>query len=293
MKPMTSMKAIRIKAFKGLDSLVYEDTPIPLINEDDVLIRVHAAAVNPLDWKVCAGTHPLAKRMALPLIPGWDVSGVIETVGSQVTRFKPGDVVFARPDHFRQGAYAEYIAVRASEVAFKPRSLTHVEAASLPLVALTTWQSIIGAAQLTSGQRILIHGAAGGVGSFAVQLAKWKGAYVIGTGSARNESFLRELGVDEFIDYNSTRFEEVAEDVDIVYDTVGGETQDRSWQVLKAGGFLVSIVRPAPDQAVAARYKVGCELIVMVPEGEQLAQIGSLADQGYIRPTINTVLPLA
>jgi len=193
------MQAMRIHTFDGNSSLVLEDAPLPKLNDDDVLIRVHAAGVNPIDWKVCAGTHPLTTKMELPLIPGWDVSGVVEAVGSHVTDFKVGDAVFAKPDHFRQGAYAEFIAVRAKEVALKPESLSHVEAASLPLVALTTWQSFA-ATQLSKGQRILIHGAAGGIGSFAVQLAKTKGAYVVGTGSANNKEFILALGADEYIE---------------------------------------------------------------------------------------------
>ncbi len=295
-----NMKAMRIHAFTNQSHLTYEDAPLPTLNKDDVLIRVHAAGVNPIDWKVCAGTHPLAAKMELPLIPGWDVAGTIEAVGSAVTNFKVGEAVFAKPDHFRQGAYAEFIAVRAVEVAPKPASISFVEAASLPLVALTTWQALILTAQLQQGQRILIHGAAGGIGSFAVQLAKAKGAYVIGTGSANNQAFIAELGADEFIDYNNTDFEALLKDasqkVDVVYDTVGnaaGETQSRSWSVLKEGGFLVSIVRPEPDKALAEQYKVGSALVVVSPSGEQLAEIAKLVDAGAIKPIVSVVLPLA
>jgi len=290
---VTIMKAMRIHAFDGQASLIYENVPLPKLNDNDVLIKVHAAGVNPIDWKVCAGTHPLAAKMELPLIPGWDVSGVIEAVGSEVTDFKEGDAVFAKPDHFRQGAYAEYIAVRASEVAHKPESLSHVEAASLPLVALTTWQCFE-IAKLSKNQRILIHGAAGGIGSFAVQLAKAKGAYVVGTGSANNKDFILEIGADEYIDYNNTRFEEVlqAKKVDVVYDTVGSDTQTRSWSVLNEGGFLVSIVRPVPDEAIAAQHKVGSALVVVSPSGEQLAEVAKLVEAKEINPIVSTVLPL-
>lgn len=290
------MKAMRIYAFDSQASLSFEETPLPKVNNDDVLIRIHAAGVNPIDWKVCAGIHPLAAKMELPLTPGWDVSGVVEVVGSEVTDFKVGDAVFAKPDHFRQGAYAEFIAVRAKEVAFKPTNLSHVEAASLPLVALTTWQSLIDTAQLSENQRILIHGAAGGIGSFAVQLAKAKGAYVIGTGSANNKEFILELGVDEYIDYNNTRFEDVLKDakkVDVVYDTVGDDTQTRSWSVLNEGGFLVSIVRPVPNEAIAEQQKVGSALVVVSPSGEQLAEVAKLIETKHIKPIVSTVLPLS
>jgi NADPH:quinone reductase-like Zn-dependent oxidoreductase len=243
---MTTMKAVRIHTYGGRDVLTYEDAPCPAVGEDDVVIRVHAAAVNPIDWVVRAGYVVAWFNHTLPLILGWDVSGVIEATGSGVTSFAVGDAVFARTDLNRNGAYAEYIAVRASEVVSKPHSLDHVEAAAVPHAALAAWKSLIDTAGLTSGQSVLIHRAAGGVGTFAVQLAKWRGAHVIGTASARNLDLLRQLGVDEAIDYNVTRFEDVVDNVDVVFDTMGGDVQERCWPVLKPGGMLVSIFEPPP-----------------------------------------------
>ncbi|NEQ25679.1 MAG: NADP-dependent oxidoreductase, partial [Microcoleus sp. SIO2G3] len=234
------MKAVRIHSHGGPEVLHYEDAPRPIATEGEVLVRVHAAGVNPFDWRVRSGEIP--KTSQLPMILGWDVSGVVEEVGSGVTNFKVGDAVYALPNYRRQGAYAEYIAIDATEVAAKPTSLTHILAAAVPLAGLTAWQSLFDAAELKPGQTVLIHGAAGGVGSFAVQFAKLKGAYAIATASARNQEFLRELGADKVIDYQATRFEEVVGDVDVILDLIGGETQERSWQVLKQGGILLEFV---------------------------------------------------
>ena len=205
----------------------YEDAPRPKPPPGDVLIRVHAAAINPVDWKVREGYLRERVKHSLPLILGWDVSGVVEETAPGVSRFKIGDEVYSRPDLARDGSDAEYIAVRESEIAFKPTSIDHIHAAATPLAGITAWQSLIGAARVSSGQRVLIHGAAGGVGHFAVQLAKWQGAHVIATASARNHDFVRQLGADEVIDYQTVKFEDVARDVDVVLDTIGGDTQQR------------------------------------------------------------------
>src|SRR5436305_11828421 len=184
--------------------------------------------------------------LPLPFIPGWDVSGVVDAVGFGVTKFKKGDEVYARPDVSAHGygAYAQYVVAKEAETALKPKSIDHVHAATIPVGAVTAWRALFDTAGLKEGQKVLIHGAAGGVGSFAVQLAKWKGASVIGTASTRNQAFLRQLGVDEPIDYEKTRFEDVVHDVDVVLDPIGGDTQKRSWKTLKKGGILVSIVGP-------------------------------------------------
>src|SRR5437899_11134034 len=179
-----------------------------------------------------------------PLILGWDVSGTVEEVGTRVSRFKIGDEVYSLPDPTRNGSYAEYIVVREPELALKPKSLHHIRAAAVPLAALTAWQSLFDTAQLQPEQRVLIHAGGGGVGHIAVQLAKWKGAYVFATASTKNQDLLRDLGVDESIDYTQQRFEEIARNIDIVLDTIGGETQERSWSVLKKGVNLVSLVQP-------------------------------------------------
>jgi NADPH:quinone reductase-like Zn-dependent oxidoreductase len=286
------MKAVRIHRYGGPEVLIYENAPVPQINEDDALVRVHAAGVNPVDWKIREGYLQGMLNYRLPLILGWDVSGVVESVGSNVTHVKPGDAVYSRPDISRDGAYAQYIAVRASELAPRPATLDDVHAAAVPLAALTAWQAIFDAAQLTAGQTVLIHAAAGGVGSFGVQLAKWKGARVIGTASARNAQFLHDLGVDQFIDYTTDRFEQVARDVDVVLDTIGNETQRRSWQVLKPGGILVSIIDPPKPEEAAAHNARGAYVFVQ-PNASELTEIAQLIDQGHVKPIVETVLPLA
>ena len=289
---MESMKAVRIHNYGGPEVLKFEDAPRPQPGPGEVLVRIHAAAVNPVDWKVRAGRLKERIQYPLPLIPGWDFSGVVEATGPGVTRLKKGDEVYARPDIARNGAYAEYIVAKESEVAFKPKSVDHVQAAAIPLAALTAWQALFDTAGLKAGQKVLIHGAAGGVGSFAVQLAKWKGAHVIGTASGRNQSFLCQLGVDEPIDYEKMRFEDAVHDVDVVLDTIGGDTQKRSWKVLKKGGILVSIISP-PSAEEAAKHGVRQGYVFVQPNASQLAEIAKLVDSGKLKPVVETVLPLA
>ncbi|MDG4605303.1 MAG: NADP-dependent oxidoreductase [Candidatus Contendobacter sp.] len=286
------MKAVRIHAYGGPELLHYETAPRPVPNPDDLLIRVRAAAVNPVDWKIREGYLQGFLNHRLPLIPGWDVSGEVVNVGPEATGFKIGDAVYARPNIERDGSYAEYIAVKASEAAHKPTRLSHDHAAAVPLAALTAWQALVDVAQLQAGQTVLIHAAAGGVGSFAVQLAKARGAQVIATASAVNTGIVAELGADQFVDYTKTRFEEIVKDVDVVFDTLGGDTQDRSWQVLKPGGILVSIISP-PVEETAAKHGVRSAFVFVQPNGQQLAAIARLIDEGRMKPIIHTVLPLS
>jgi NADPH:quinone reductase-like Zn-dependent oxidoreductase len=286
------VKAVRIHQYGGPEVLKYEEAPQPQPQHDDVLIRVHAGGVNPVDWKVRQGYLKERLHHSLPLILGWDLSGVVETAGSGVARLKVGDQVYSRPDLSRDGAYAEYIVVRESEIALKPRSIDHVHAAAIPLAGLTAWESLFDAALLSPHQRILIHAAAGGVGHFAVQLAKWKGAYVIGTASARNHEFVRQLGADEMIDYHTQRFEDLARNVDVVLDTIGGETQQRSWEVLKPGGVLVSIISP-PSSETAKAHGVRQAYVFIQPNASRLAEIAALVDSGKLRAAVETLLPLA
>jgi NADPH:quinone reductase-like Zn-dependent oxidoreductase len=285
---MPTMKAIRIHTYGGPEVLRYEDVPRPVPAAGEVLIKIHAAAVNPVDWKVRAGLVRELLKHQLPLIPGWDAAGVIEDVGAGVARLKRGDEVYTRPDIFRDGTYAEYIAVREPEVALKPKSLDHVHAAAIPLAALTAWQALFDAGGVSAGQRVLIHAAAGGVGSFAVQLAKCKGAYVIGTASANNREFLRGLGADEVIDYNAVRFEDHVHDVDMVLDAMAGETQRRSWKTLKPGGILVSILGGVENPPAGARHAQ----VFVQPDAAQLSEIAKLVDAGKVRAIVETVLPL-
>jgi NADPH:quinone reductase-like Zn-dependent oxidoreductase len=286
------MNAIRIHHYGGPEVLRYEEAPRPQVREGEVLIRVHAAGVNPLDWKVRSGSLNGCMHQELPLIPGWDLSGGVEEVGPSVSQFKKGDEVFAMADPTRDGAYADYIAVREGAVAMKPKSLHHVRAAATPVSALTAWRSLFDLGDLQSGQRILIHGGSGGVGHFAVQLAKWKGAYVIATASTKNQELLRKLGADETIDYTSQQFEDVVHNVDIVLDTIGGETQERSWSVLKKGGALISSVQP-PSKQKGNQFGVRGMMCSVQPDGAQLHKIANLIDLAKLRPTLDRILPLS
>ena len=236
----TTMKAVRIHGFGGPEVLRYEDAPKPVVKAGDVLVHIRAAGVNPIDWKVRSGYMKEAFESRLPMILGVDMAGVIESVGDNVTGFKAGDAVYGYLGVPHGGTYAEYVAADASSLALKPESFDFIEAAALPLVSLVGWQTLFDIAGLEKGQTVLIHGASGGVGHIAAQLAKWKGAKVVGTASARNLDFLREIGVDMVIDYQNTRFEEMLRNIDVVLDTQAGDTQQRSYKVLKKDGILVS-----------------------------------------------------
>src|SRR6059036_1454857 len=241
------MKAIRIHGRGGPDHLVYEDAPQPHPGPGEVLVRIHATGViaTELQWDETYQTATGSPR-TLP-IPGRDLSGVVEEIGQGVTTFSPGAEVYAMLGYGRDGAEADYTIALPDELAPKPHALDHVQAAAVPLSALTAWLALFEHARLEAGQTALIHGGAGGVGVFAVQLAHWAGAHVIATASARNRDFLHELGANEVIDYTTTRFEEVVHEVDLVFDTVGGDTLQRSWQLIKPGGVLVTIVSPPPS----------------------------------------------
>lgn len=295
------MKAVRYHDYGGPEVLCYEDAPTPEPGPRDVLVRVHAAGVNPADRQIRAG---LRFRLEKPFafIPGCEVSGVVAKRGSEVTEFAVGDEVCAMLGKFG-GGYAEYVVEAAGNVARKPASLDHVHAAALPVAALTAWDALFEVGGLVAGQKVLIHAAAGGVGHIAVQLAKWRGAQVIGTASARNGAFLRELGVDEFIDYRTTAFESVVRDMDVVIDAIPREADDatdvlaretmaRSWAVLKDGGILVSIcAKPTPGPDAVARGLRGAYAGAR-PGGDLLTRIAGLADEGKLSPDVGTILPL-
>lgn len=285
------MKAVRIHTYGGPNVLIYEDAPQPQPSQGEVLIRVHAAGVNPVDWKTRSGCLRGKRDYSMPLILGWDVAGVVEEVGAGVTGIQVGEAVYALADLTRDGAYAEYITVAASKVATKPTAINFVQAAAVPLAALTAWQSLFELANLSATQTVLIHGAAGGVGSYAVQLAKWRGAKAIATASASNADFLRELGADAVVDYQATRFEDVVSNVDVVLDTIGGDTQSRSWGVLKPSGVLVSTLG-LPSAETAAKYGVRSLSVEVQPNAMQLTAIARLIDSGQIKPIVSTVLPL-
>lgn len=288
---MTSMKAVRIHNYGGPDVLTYEDAPRPTAGPGEVLIRVHATTVNPFDCAARAGYLGGYFNYTFPLIIGTDVSGVIEEVGEGVKNFSPGDSVYARTGVFRDGANAEYAVAFVSDVAKKPQSLDHIHSAALPHITLTAWQGLYELANLSAGQTVLIHAAAGGVGHIAVQLAKLRGAKVIGTASVHLD-FIKELGVDEAIDYSTMAFEDVVKDVDVVLDLVGGETQQRSWKVLKAGGILLSTVQ-APSEETAVAHGVRQAFIASAPPVAQtLTEVAALVDAGKLTPTVSVLLPL-
>jgi len=282
--------AVRIHAFGGRDQLVCEDAPIPRINPDDLLVRIHAASVNPVDWKVREGYLKDFIPHQLPLILGWDFAGEVVALGEQVTGWNIGDAVYARPDIGRDGTYADYIAVRASEVARKPQSLNWQQAAAVPLAALTAWQSLYEIAKLQEGERVLIHAGAGGVGSFAIQLAKLRGAYVYTTASSRNIELLKSLGADEVIDYTSRDFSQLR-DLDVVFDTLGGEVLEKSWQTLKRGGRLVSIISN-PDAQIAEQHGVTPLFCFVQPNAAQLNELAALFDAEKLQVIIDSVFDL-
>jgi NADPH:quinone reductase-like Zn-dependent oxidoreductase len=290
------MKAITQQSFGGPEVLVVSevDRPEPLPTE--ILVRVHAAGVNPVDWKTRAGGGMARVLGDPPFILGWDVSGVVEAVGFGVTRVKPGDEVYGMPWFPRAAsAYAEFVTAPSRHFALKPKNLSHVEAAALPLAVLTAWQTLVDTAHVEADQRVLVHAAAGGVGHLAVQIAKAKGAYVIGTASAAKHGFLKSLGVDEVVDYTTTRFEDVVSDVDIVIDLIGGENSLRSLAALRPGGLVVAVPSGAsPDLAEAAeRAGVRSTAFLVEPDYAALNEITSLVEAAHLRVEVETVLPLA
>ena len=286
------MKAVRFHIYGAPDVLVYEDVPKPEPAAGEVLVTVHAASVNPIDWKIRAGHMRGFRDYPLPFILGWDVSGVVESLGAGVTQWKPGDEVYGRPDAARNGAYAGYIAVRETELARKPKSLDHIHSAAIPLAGLTAWQALFDTAGLKPGEKVLIQAAAGGVGHFAIQFAKLRELYVAGTASGRNQEFLKQLGCDLPIDYETTRFEDVAHDFDAVIESLGGEVRSRSWKVLKKAGILVAIIGPPPSEDDAKAHGVRAAIIWGQMRSHQLQEIARLADSGQVCPEIAAVFPL-
>lgn len=285
------MKAIRIHEFGGPEVLKLEDAPMPEIGSDDVLIKVHAAGVNPVDWKIREGLRKEKFPTTFPLTPGWDVSGVIEAVGENIKIFKKGDEVYSLPSPSKNGAYAEYIAVPANLVSKKPKTIDHENSAAIPLAASTAWQGLFDFGHLEQGQRVLIHAGAGGVGTFAIQFAKWKGAHVITTTSEKNTEFLKLLGADEVIDYNKTKFEDAVQDIDLVLDTLGGDVQKKSLQVLKEGGRLITTLRPDSQEEAKAK-NIHLETFTAKAHPDQLQQIAQLIDLGKIQPVIEKIMNL-
>ena len=285
------MKAVIIENYGGIDELKYTEIDEPNLKDDDVLIEIAATSVNPIDWKLREGHLKGMLQYDFPFILGLDAAGTIKEVGKNVTKFKIGDNVFTRPDITRNGTYAEYVAVDENLVAKKPENLSFEEAASIPLVGLTSWQCLVDVADIKQGDKVLIHAGSGGVGSFAIQLAKSFGAWVVTTCSTRNVEFVKSLGADKVIDYRNEDFTQVLADMDIVFDTLGGDIQTQSYDVLKEDGNLVSIAGQ-PDQELAQARNVKAGFVFLEPDGEQLTKIGEMIEQGKIRANVGTVMEL-
>lgn len=312
--PTHTMRAVRLHEHGGPEVLRYDTVPIPEPGPGEVLVRVHAAGVNPPDWYLRDGLTKMPgeteSTVSLPVIPGTDVSGVVEAVGADVDGLAVGDEVFGllRFPSFDGSAYAEYVAAPASDLARKPAGMDHVHAAGAPMALLTAWQFLIELGHdlpspfqaaphrpvaLGAGTTALVNGAAGGVGHFALQLAKWKGAHVIAVASGAHESFLRELGADEFIDYTRSRPEELVHDVDLVLDTVGGPHSSRFLRTLKRGGALFPVFPGDFDEEETAKLGVTVSSAQVRSNGAQLAVAGRLLDAGTVRVAIDSTFPLA
>ena len=309
------MKAALIHRYGGNDQVRVADIPVPVMGAMDLLVRVHAASVNPLDGKTRAGKLKTLLKYRFPLVLGNDLSGVVSDVGERVTRFRKGDAVYARLDKDRIGTFAEFAVVREGAAALKPTNLTFEAAASLPLVALTAWQALVEIGKVGAGQRVLIHAGSGGVGSVAIQLARHLGATVFTTVGQRNLELVKRLGADVAIDYRSARFEDVAKDCDVVLDSAGGDTLVRCFECVKPGGVVVSIgstpsaafarswglnpilvlaIRVISRKATAAarRHNARYEYLFMRADGAQLREITRLVERGVIKPLLDKVFPL-
>ena len=287
-----TMKAIVVHEYGGPEVLRYEDVPWPEPKEDQILVRVMAAGVNPVDEAARSQKFAQFLGIKLPAIPGYDISGVVEKTGAKITKFKTGDPVYAYIALDKGGGYAEYATVTEKEASAKPRSLTYVEAAAVPLVALTAWQALIDTAKLSAGQTVLLHGGSGGVGTFAIQIAKARGAKVIATASTPNQDLLKQLGADVSIDYTKQKFEDVARDVDVVLDSVGKDTLARSYGVVKKGGFIVSLVA-RPDPTELEKHGIRGASLGVEPNSSELAEIGKLIDAKKIKVIVSQVFPLS
>lgn len=293
------MQAIQLQATDGIDALTHGEVPRPEPDRDELLVRGVAAGINPLDWLVCRGHLPHLLDADCPWIPGWDVSGVVESVGADVSGFAPGDAVCGMTRlPGAGGTFAEYTTVRTDEITDKPDAISHREAAALPMAGQTAFHALYEEGGLDPGDHVLVHAAAGGVGHVAVQLAANTGAHVIGTASGRNEAFLRELGVDEFVDYRDRRFEAAVDGVDLVVDGVGGDVLERSVEVVRPGGVVVTLPEP-PDEAAAERYRDehGVDVrffdVVLDSAPTTLRQVLAHAAVGVVDPVVSDTYALS
>lgn len=282
------MKAVIIEAYGDIEQFKLTDLPEPKITEVEVLIEVHAVAINPIDWKIRAGYLQDVLPFDMPIIFGWDISGIVKRIGEQVTDFHIGDKVLARADLKKPGGFAELIAVDEAQLVKKPDGVSFEEAAAIPLAGMTAWQMLFDKVNLTSGETVLIHGGAGGIGCFAVQLAKLKGAEVITTGSARNRDFLYALGADTFIDYHKENFQTMVHDVDAVLDVIGGEVLKNSYLVLKPGGRIVSVAE-RPDQEEAMERGISASYLNSKIKVQQLEELVALVSKGKLKVIVSEV----
>ncbi|MDQ2919823.1 MAG: NADP-dependent oxidoreductase [Verrucomicrobiota bacterium] len=285
------MKAIVLHEYGGVDKLRYEDAPRPEPRDDEVLIRVMAASVNPVDAAIRSGKFAQFFHTSLPLIPGMDAAGVIEKIGAKISRFKIGDAVYAFFTLKEEGGYAQFAVAKENEVSRKPQSLTFEQAAAVPAAGSTAWQALVDEGKLDYGQTVLIHGGSGGVGHMAIQIAKARGAHVIATASTANQDFLKQLGVDQAIDYTTTKFETVAKDVDLVLDAVGGDTLTRSYGVVKKGGIIISIAGNLDDGQLK-KHGIRGVSISSAPETDTFDQLTRLIDAKKLTPLVSQTLPL-
>ena len=285
------MKAIRMHSRGSPGDLVFEDAPTPHPNSGEVLIRVFGASITPteLTWNSSYTNRHGEER--LPVIPSFEVSGKIAMISKGVNHLKIGDEVYGLLDFWKNGGAAEYVAIEAKDIALKPVTISHTAAAALPLSGLTAWQALFDHGVLQPGQKVLIHGAAGGVGSLAVQMAHWKGAHVTATCSKGKDALVRQLGADEVIDYASQKFEDIVHEIDLAIDTVGGDTLRRSYQTLKRGGKIVTVA-DGIDEETAREYGVTGIAFLVQPNGSELREMALLVDSGKIRPVVQEVFPL-
>ena len=292
MEASQTMNAIRSHHRGGPETLAYEPVARPVPRSGEVLVEVHAAALTPTELTWDPTWNDERGRSRVPVVPSHEISGVVAKLGADVTSIAGGEEVYGLTDFDRDGGAAEFMIAKAAELAPRPRSVDHVHAAAIPLSALTAWQTFRTHAFLRPGQRVLIHGGAGGVGCFAIQLAKHFGAETITTCSARNADFVKSLGPDSVLEYDRKPFEENLKDVDLVLDTVGGDTLDRSWRVLRRGGALISVVAE-PPAAQAERFGVHSKYFIVEPNRGQLVELAKLVDDGKLKPIVSETFPLS
>lgn len=281
------MKAVIAKSKGSFDNVVVEEVPKPSIAADEILVKVHAAGVNPVDWKAALNGY-----FGYPLILGSDIAGVVEKVGNEIKNYKAGEEIIGSLEWQKQSAFAEYVATKEKYITYKPKNLSWQESAAAPLASLTAWQGLFNHGHLKAGEKVVVHAAAGGVGLFAVQFAKWKGAYVIGTASEKNIDFLKSVGVDEVIDYTKFKLTEKVNNVDLVLDTVGTpEVQEESFKALKERGRYVSITA-GPREELLKNYEISATRFLFHSSPEQLKQIVQLIEEGKVKVFIDKTFPL-